>query len=109
MGTTMKKILSITFMIALTGCSTWGGGTYSDTTTDNKRQIEATGAAAAEAAKSNRSIQTLGTSGGYLPSNRSSSSGYSRPSPLDRISRSAENAVVSGASSAINRAIFSLF
>ena len=49
----MKKFLFILMMLPMVGCSTYSNSTYKDNSTADRRDIEATGAAAVEAAKSN--------------------------------------------------------
>lgn len=49
----MKKFLLVVALLPMFGCTTYANSTYKDTSTADRRDIEATGAAAVEAAKSN--------------------------------------------------------
>lgn len=49
----MKQLLFILMMLPMIGCTTYANSTYKDNSTADRRDIEATGAAAVEAAKSN--------------------------------------------------------
>jgi len=49
----MKQFAFILMLLPMVGCTTYANSTYKDTSTADQRQIEATGAAAVEAAKSN--------------------------------------------------------
>jgi hypothetical protein len=49
----MKQFAFILMLLPMVGCSTYANSTYKDNSTADQRAIEATGAAAIEAAKSN--------------------------------------------------------
>ena len=49
----MKNFAFILMLLPMVGCSTYANSTYKDNSTADRRDIEATGAAAVEAAKSN--------------------------------------------------------
>jgi hypothetical protein len=49
----MKQFAFILMLLPMVGCTTYANSTYKDNSTADQRQIEATGAAAVEAAKSN--------------------------------------------------------
>jgi hypothetical protein len=95
-------IASVALLIPLSGCDSLGGGTYSDTTTGKQRRIEATGAAAAEAARANRSMQTMGHPVVDAPAPLRSGA-YRRLDTVERVARGAEDVAVGAASSAVYR------
>lgn len=49
----MKKFLLVVALLPMFGCTTYANSSYKDNSTADRRDIEATGAAAVEAAKSN--------------------------------------------------------
>lgn len=49
----MKQFAFILMLLPMVGCTTYSNSTYKDNSTADRRDIEATGAAAVEAAKSN--------------------------------------------------------
>lgn len=58
----MKKILIATALLAMVGCaSPYKNASYTDKSTPDERNIEATGAAAVEAARANRSTNVSST------------------------------------------------
>ena len=51
----MKQFLFVLALLPMVGCTTYANSTYTDKSTKDTRHIEATGAAAVQAAKSNTS------------------------------------------------------
>ena len=104
-----RNMASIMLMALLTsGCVT--GGTYRNNSTPTRLDVVATDQAAVKAAKAGQSQVGMSnqTPAGGFNGGAYRGASYSPPSPYEQLQTQASQALVNGASSALNGAIYSL-